>query len=173
MTSRWFYIMLLMLNYVAAFGQVPTRPVIADVPESYSFDVIKDIAAGENQFVAVGSHGLILTTNDGRSWTTRHWTKADSGNPMELRGIAWGDRRYIAIASNGSCLSSADGVTWSDIVSQGLQGWLPVRIHSIDNNFYIFGLQELAASPSAPRFARGRCRRRRGVGLVDEERSGL
>ncbi|MGR8951104.1 MAG: hypothetical protein ACU83V_01615, partial [Gammaproteobacteria bacterium] len=76
---------------------------IADGPELPSFDSVRGLVWGNNQFVAVGLHSLILTTPDGRTWTTRYWDNRHSDS-NELLDIAWGNHKYVAVGTNGWCL---------------------------------------------------------------------
>jgi hypothetical protein len=70
------------------------------------------ITFGDNQFVAVGRGGLIYTSPDGTTWTSRI-----SGTDSNLTSVAWGDpggsKVYVAVGQGGVILTSPDGITWT------------------------------------------------------------
>ncbi len=63
--------------------------------------------------VAVGTHGLIMTSSD--SGTT--WTKRTSGVTTDLNDVTWGTVGtapiYVAVGMNSTVLTSTDGITWT------------------------------------------------------------
>lgn len=63
------------------------------------------------QFMAVGDHGTILTSSEGRSWKSRH-LKANHN----LTSVVWTGTRFVAAgyneSSGASILTSKDGSTW-------------------------------------------------------------
>lgn len=61
-------------------------------------------------FVAVGDGGVILTSPDGVTWTSR-----TSGTTQALYDVAWGSevQRFVAVGANGTVLSSSNGTTWA------------------------------------------------------------
>jgi hypothetical protein len=63
---------------------------------------------GDSQFVAVGRSGIIYTSPNGTTWTSR--TAVTSRN---LLGVIWGSDKYVAVGDSGTVLSSSDGVTWT------------------------------------------------------------
>lgn len=61
-----------------------------------------------NQFVAVGTGGVILTSPDGQSWTTQQ-----SGTSNWLVAVAYCNDRYVAVGDQGIILTSPDGIAWT------------------------------------------------------------
>ncbi len=60
-------------------------------------------------FVAVGQGGLILTSPDGATWTSR-----TSGTALRLRSVTASANRVVAVGETGTVLTSDDsGVTWT------------------------------------------------------------
>jgi hypothetical protein len=62
----------------------------------------------DNQFMAVGQNGDILTSPNGKNWTPR-----TSGVSTSLFGIARSSNKWVVAGSFGTILTSPDGVTWS------------------------------------------------------------
>jgi hypothetical protein len=80
------------------------------------------VAYGNNQFVAVGYLGTILTSPDGIAWTER-----PSAAPTDLFGITFGNNQFVAVGykpewnptigewqAYGTILTSADGINWTN-----------------------------------------------------------
>lgn len=71
-------------------------------------------------FVAVGEGGVILTSPDGATWTSRV-----SGTAARLRAATAKSGTLIVVGQAGTVLTSPDGITWTSIVSgipEGLRG---------------------------------------------------
>src|SRR6266571_9532954 len=67
------------------------------------------------QFVGVGSNGTILTSPDGRVWTTRN-----SGTTKDLSAVTWGfgpQSFLIAVGKEGTIVRSSDGVNWTVVTT--------------------------------------------------------
>jgi hypothetical protein len=79
-------------------------------------DVTYGLISGQTGFVAVGEYGLISTSFDGSSWTTR---RADSRSQPNLLAIVWSGPKGLFVAGgfNGAILTSPDGVTWTQQTS--------------------------------------------------------
>ncbi len=71
-----------------------------------TLESLNGIVFGGGQFVAVGSNGEVLTSNEGTNWTHQV-----SGASDHLVGIAYGNSRFVAI-SRGLALASSDARTW-------------------------------------------------------------
>lgn len=72
---------------------------------------------GSNQYVVVGSSGLILTSSDGQSWTSRHGNSSTSAAPTgNYNAVYYLNGNYLALGGTGTSLaqvaSSSDGVSW-------------------------------------------------------------
>ncbi len=71
----------------------------------------KPPSPASDRFVAVGHHGLRLSSLDGREWT-----HVQTGKDGEIyRAVAFGNGRYVAVGSYGGTnlfASTADGETW-------------------------------------------------------------
>jgi len=68
-----------------------------------------------NQFVAVGDNGTILTGDaNGNAWTAR-----TSGTTEDIQSVVWNndDGIYIAVGLNNTILQSADAITWISIAT--------------------------------------------------------
>jgi len=68
---------------------------------------LNDVAWLNNQFIAVGNNGAILTSPDGMTWTTQA-----SGVAASLYNVAWNGSVYVATGTSNTVLSSADAISW-------------------------------------------------------------
>ncbi|SKC09268.1 WD40/YVTN/BNR-like repeat-containing protein [Dyadobacter psychrophilus] len=59
-------------------------------------------------FIAVGSPGVILTSQDGISWS-----KKSLGTTQKLKSIAHGYGTFVIVGSAGALLTSTDGQNWT------------------------------------------------------------
>jgi hypothetical protein len=66
---------------------------------------------GAGVFVAVGNGGMIQTSADGSSWTTR-----PSGTTADLVKVYFVNNTFFAIGKNRTLLTSADGLSWEAMV---------------------------------------------------------
>lgn len=80
---------------VRAYPEGPNAPTLNNV-------------AWNNLFVAVGTGGTIVTSNDGVSWSS-----ATSGTGQDLWGIAPTSQGWVAVGGNGTVLTSTDGSQWT------------------------------------------------------------
>ena len=64
----------------------------------------------------MGDDGLILTSSDGTTWTSRTtYTTSD------LHDVTYGNSKFIAVGEYGTTVTSSDGITWtatSNILNQ-------------------------------------------------------
>jgi photosystem II stability/assembly factor-like uncharacterized protein len=67
-----------------------------------------DVAYGNGLFVAVGSDGTIITSNDGRMWQNR-----TSGVKSDLHGVAYGGGKWLITGKARTLLVSDDAKTWN------------------------------------------------------------
>lgn len=68
------------------------------------------IAFGAGVFVVVGNGGVIQTSVNGTSWTTR-----TSGTTNNLIKVYFVNSKFFAIGVNRTLLTSSDGITWTSI----------------------------------------------------------
>jgi len=71
-------------------------------------DDLYGAAYGDGVFVAVGSHGVILRSADGHSWTVEQ-----SGTQDSLLAITRIGDLFAAVGNNGTLLTSLDGHVWT------------------------------------------------------------
>ena len=78
---------------------------------------VNQVAALNNQFVAVGSGGIILTSpgTDGVTWTERFARPLGLGN---FNGAAYGTPGYVAVGNFGQIGFSTSGTTWTAVDTQ-------------------------------------------------------
>jgi hypothetical protein len=67
----------------------------------------QDVIFHGGAFLAVGEHGMIHRSTDGRSWGLA------SGPAWSFRGLAYGDGRFLAATGTDTVLESPDGTAWS------------------------------------------------------------
>jgi photosystem II stability/assembly factor-like uncharacterized protein len=72
-----------------------------------STDRLQAVLWNGSQFVSVGSHGQILTSPDGATWSPQ-----TSGTTSFLSGIAWDGRQFVVVGAT-AFLTSPDAVTWT------------------------------------------------------------
>ncbi len=105
--------------------------------------------------VAVGDHGTILVTHDGRVWQT-----SASGTTSALLSVGYGEGSWVAVGRAGALLSSPDGMAWTPLVSPTSQdlfsvhaaagGWVAVGykaiISSSDGSHWVPGVTVTAST---------------------------
>ena len=69
--------------------------------------MLEDVTYGGGIYVTVGRGGVILTSPNGISWTSR-----SSGTSNNLKGVAYGDGQFVAVKDYGEHLTSTDGIDW-------------------------------------------------------------
>ena len=62
------------------------------------------ITYGNNQFVAVGINGTILTSPDAINWTSRN----SGANTLDR--VTYGNNQFVAVGINGTILTSPDAI---------------------------------------------------------------
>ena len=65
-----------------------------------------------DQFVAIGDTGTLLTSSDAQAWTPRA-----VGTPERLFSVTYGNGRYLVVDGNGTIFTSPDAVQWSAATS--------------------------------------------------------
>lgn len=127
------------LSAVAQIGRVWTkrnplpagdsiRAVVAGTPAT-------NPPVGGTRLVAVGGRGLILSSDDGITWTQRSATRLKNAAPApvleDLNGVIYANGRYLAVGdkatwvegaltkNKATILTSQDGITWSDVSPDG------------------------------------------------------
>jgi hypothetical protein len=78
------------------------RAILGDTINSIGYN-------GTNLYVAVGSAGLLMTSSDGITWTTR--TSGFGAN--YIAKVAFGNGLWVAVGNNGTITTSTDGITWT------------------------------------------------------------
>jgi hypothetical protein len=77
----------------------------ASLPVSETLRAVVRMYTG---FVAVGSHGMIATSEDCANWAIRQ-----SGTGADLRDVAWQGGQLVAVGDGGVILTSPDGIVWT------------------------------------------------------------
>jgi hypothetical protein len=92
------------LIYTSSDGKIWTKANSTGAPH-----IIQTIVYGNGLFVAFGSGGSILTSENGLDWTER-----SSGTPHQLWSMAYGNGQFVATAKfAGVVLTSPDGLIWA------------------------------------------------------------
>src|SRR6185369_7192837 len=73
---------------------------------------LRGIVFGDNQFVAVGDSGIVVTSTDGTNWNLR-----SSETQNQFGGIAYGNGQFVAVGydyslDQDSIVTSTDGLNW-------------------------------------------------------------
>jgi photosystem II stability/assembly factor-like uncharacterized protein len=103
--------------------------------ESFSFADIYDLTWGNNQFVAVGNNGLVLTSPNGAEWKVRRIKNSQ----ISLKGVAWGNDRYVGVGSAGIILTSSDGLAWTEYYPPAATGKKLMQVVWVNNRFVTVG----------------------------------
>jgi hypothetical protein len=85
----------------------PQAPRVNDTYEQWQDDLY-GAAYGGGIFVAVGSYGVILRSDDGHAWTVEQ-----SGTQDSLLAITRMGDLFAAVGNNGTLLTSPDGHVWT------------------------------------------------------------
>jgi photosystem II stability/assembly factor-like uncharacterized protein len=78
------------------------------------------VTCGDNEFIAVGSSGLILKSNDGKTWAM---TGSSVTNSILLHPI-YANGKYLVVGDNGTVVISSDGGESWTAQSAGVEKWL-------------------------------------------------
>ncbi len=78
------------------------------VSSGLTTSALRGIVYANNQYVAVGANGTVLTSSNATTWTVR-----TSGVTADLKAIAWSGRRYLAVGSGGTIITSPNGIDWT------------------------------------------------------------
>ena len=70
-------------------------------------DEILGVAFVEDQFMAFGNHGILLTSPDGENWT------GNSASARNFRSLTYGSGLHVAVGNEGLLMTSPDAVTWT------------------------------------------------------------
>jgi PKD repeat protein len=73
--------------------------------------LLHDVAWGGGRFVAVGSIGVVMTSDDGLSWALVE----DAGVPGPLKSIHWDGEGFFAVGEDGLVVVSEDGHSWRQV----------------------------------------------------------
>ena len=73
---------------------------------------LKSVIYANDQYVAVGASGTIVTSPDGAVWTPR-----SSGVSADLNAVSFGNNMYVVVGENGTLLTSVNGASWSQVTT--------------------------------------------------------
>ena len=72
------------------------------------------IARSPSHFVAVGSNGAILRSEDGQAWSN-HSAVTDA----HFRGVTFGEGRFVAVGDRGTLVTGTDSAGWQRLEPLG------------------------------------------------------
>jgi len=72
---------------------------------------MRDVAWNGGRYVAIGTGGTLLYSEDGQNWTEQF--TGESADGSQLNGIIWDGSRFIAVGN--IILTSGDGKVWSKV----------------------------------------------------------
>ncbi len=109
---------------------------------------LEGVAAGNGVFVAVGDHGTILRSTDGRQWSIE-----DSGTAVMLHAVTFANGRFVAVGGEndangdyGVAVVSTNGVSWESVTVGSGSGQL--QAITFGQNLYVaVGDGGIASSP--------------------------
>ncbi len=70
---------------------------------------LSSVTYGMNQFVAVGNIGTIITSTDGKIWSTK-----SLGVTEKLNSVVYFNNQFVTVGDNGRIFTSPDGSTWAE-----------------------------------------------------------
>ena len=112
-------------------GHIDTRDNSSGVwtVQSLGHRDFRAVVYANNQFVAVSEGGLIMTSPDGRQWTSQ-----TSPTKRNLLGLFWDGHQYLAGGDGGTILSSPDGINWT---LQNSEGQISIGGFSFSGSSYV------------------------------------
>jgi len=91
-----------------SWGTVTTPTTFTQrVSTTESFNTVE--YNGSNLYVAAGTSGVLYSSPDGITWTSR--TSGFSTNT--IRKVAYGNGLWVAVGNSGTLTTSTDGITWT------------------------------------------------------------
>ena len=88
-----------------------------DIPVSSLRPDLNDVIYAANRFIVVGSHGTILTSQDGETWKIIALEKSLNLGKIEFNAISYGSSKFVIVGEEGTILNSTDGINWSSVSS--------------------------------------------------------
>jgi hypothetical protein len=64
------------------------------------------VTYADNRFVAVGSGGSIVTSDDGQNWVNRSFTN------LSMSAVTYGAGKFLAVGRNQQIMTSTNGIDW-------------------------------------------------------------
>lgn len=107
MTKNYCFVMLMFLALFAVSG---AQTSWENIP-SGTTNSLNSITWNNNLFIAAGKAGILLTSSDGKTWTS-HTLKYNWALPY-LTSSTWTGSQFVLTSSNMDCYTSADGSTWT------------------------------------------------------------
>lgn len=86
-------------------------------PSALSAEQFWGVAWSGTRYVAVGTHGAIMRSSDGATWT-----QSASPVTVDLYRATWAGTQFVAVGDQGTILTSPDGTTWTTRHSSGVPG---------------------------------------------------
>ncbi|MEY5048714.1 MAG: hypothetical protein RLZZ175_2073 [Bacteroidota bacterium] len=126
------------LLYSSSDAKNWTKLTDASIP---STAVFQSAVYANGIFVFTGDNGLILTSTDGVSWTTR-----TSGISTSITSVNYISGAFYATASPNVLLKSTDGITWSQITA-GSSSYIFMNI-TYGNNVFAIGARDNVSNNS-------------------------
>lgn len=125
----WILATQIWLSREAAAGQLFSQHRLSWAMPSTSGGVLLGVAAGPDRWVAVGTGGTILVSEDAAAWR-----EVQSGTTHHLRSVTFGNGSFVGTGDHGTVLGSADGLTWTPLSIPTTQ-----TVHRVDygNGYYI------------------------------------
>ncbi len=103
---------------------------------------LHSVVWGQNQFVAVGDNGALVTSPNGTNWTAHNTQTAES-----IYSVAYGNGRFVAVTryGTGRALTSTNGDNWESTMVQSNAAFFDVTF----GNGTFFAVGEIG-SPYTP-----------------------
>ncbi len=136
---------LVLALFLVLFGVVSAQVLATNwlTVRSEQAGTCRGVIWANNQYVAVGDAGLVMTSPDGKAWTKR-----TSGSTRNFYAVTYGNGLYVAVGYHGIVYTSPNGTTWTERIPFTTDG---VSFTSIAYNgtdlFVAGGVGRVAISP--------------------------
>ncbi len=106
-------------GYITSFystaGEIGTGSIGYNINTiQFQSKVFNSVAFGNNKFVAVGSSGVCMYSDDGKIWNS---PITSISNTYTFNSIAFGNNKFIAVGNSGVSMYSIDGINWNSPIT--------------------------------------------------------
>ena len=78
-----------------------------------TYEDLHSVAFHGGIYVAVGQNGVLLTSQDAKTWVTQSTLINDSARRETFTAVRWINGQFVVLGASGTVLTSTDGSTWT------------------------------------------------------------